>query len=176
MAPHATGGVIQSQQSGGQLLGSAGASSDVLSSSSSDASLDGRLELGKHFDLGLGGAYGAGGLPKTWAGRLSPRWYLTGMHARSAVALELGVSAGQYPGGPVDFSTMPKAYRVNFHSVDAPSRFGAALSADWEVFYSIGPYLSFAGRDACRTNGTSRFACQSRPYFNTGFMSDVGLQ
>ena len=63
MAPHATGRVIQSQQSGGQLLGSAGASSDVLSSSSSDASLDGRLELGKHFDLGLGGAYGAGGLP-----------------------------------------------------------------------------------------------------------------
>ena len=98
------------------------------------------------------------------------------MHARSAVALELGVSAGQYPGGPVDFFTTPKAYRVNFGSVDAPIRFGAALSADWEVFYSIGPYLSFAGRDACRTNGTSRFACRSRPYFNTGFMSDVELQ
>ena len=130
MVPYATGGVAQAQQSGGQLVGAIGGSTDVWTSQSLSASVDGRLKLGTHFDLGLGGAYGSGGLPKTWAGRFSPRWYTNDLDAPLAIAMELGLSAGQYEGGGVRISSTQQAvprFRVDFGSVDLP-RAGTLLA------------------------------------------------
>ena len=179
MAPYATGGVAQAQQSGGQLVGAIGGSTDVWTSQSLSASVDGRLKLGTHFDLGLGGAYGSGGLPKTWAGRFSPRWYTNDLDAPLAIAMELGLSAGQYEGGGVRISSTQQAvprFRVDFGSVDLPIRFGAAVDPAWEIFWSIGPYVSFAGPHACPSGAVESLSCSSGLLYNGGVLSDVGVQ